>query len=114
MLHCSDRCRNAVPNLPMVAFRRPKNLRDYLVHAKLKNRLNRLNRLREEQLNVITEDVIGDELFSFVSRWSHFTASHHQAMRSIVYVLLFVARWFAVIGAFRCSLISWSLVDVLS
>ena len=36
VLHCSERCRNAVPNLPMVAFRRPKNLRDYLVHAKLK------------------------------------------------------------------------------
>ena len=30
----------------------------------------------------------------------------HQAMKSIVYVSLFAARWFAVIGAFRPSLIS--------
>ena len=32
------------------------------------------------------------------------TASLHQAMRSIVYVSLFVAGWFAAIGAFRSSL----------
>ena len=33
-------------------------------------------------------------------------------MRSIVYVLLFVARWFAVIGAFR-SLLLFRLLDVV-
>ena len=32
-------------------------------------------------------------------------ASLHQAMRSIVYMLLFVARWFAAAGAFRSSLL---------
>ena len=58
---------------------------------------------------------IGDELYSFVSRGSHFgcwsrnfdcnTASLHQAMRSIDYILLFLARWFAAIGAFRSSLL---------
>ena len=33
-------------------------------------------------------------------------------MRSIVYVSLFVARWFAVIGAFR-SLLLFRLLDVV-
>lgn len=32
-------------------------------------------------------------------------ASLHQAMRSIVYMLLFVACWFAAAGAFRSSLL---------
>ena len=31
----SDRCNQAVPHVPMMAFRRPKNLQDYLVCAKL-------------------------------------------------------------------------------
>ena len=37
ILHASDRLRDAVPDPPMVAFRRPKNLRDLLVWAELKN-----------------------------------------------------------------------------
>ena len=37
ILHASNRLRDAVPNTPMVAFRRPKNLRDLLVRAELKN-----------------------------------------------------------------------------
>ncbi len=41
------------------------------------------------------------------------TASLHQAMRSIVYALLFNARWFAVIGAFRSSLL-FRLTDDVS
>ena len=36
LLHCSDKCRKAVKDIPMVAFRRPKSLGDYLMHAKLK------------------------------------------------------------------------------
>lgn len=32
LLHCSDKCRKAMKDVPMVAFRRR---RDYLVHAKL-------------------------------------------------------------------------------
>ena len=36
LLHCSDKCRKAVKDVPMVAFRRPKSLGDYLVHSKLK------------------------------------------------------------------------------
>ena len=57
---------------------------------------------------------IGDELNSFVSRCSHFgcwsrhfdcnTASLHQAMRSIVHLSLFIASWFAAVGAFQSSL----------
>ena len=53
---------------------------------------------------------IGDELSLFVSQWSHFgcwfwhfdckTASIHQVIRLIVHVSLFVACWFAAIGAF--------------
>ena len=37
LLHCSDKCKKAVKEVPMVAFRRPKSLGDYLVHAKLKS-----------------------------------------------------------------------------
>ena len=54
---------------------------------------------------------LGDRLYSFVSRWSYFgcwsrrfdcnTASLCWAMRSIVYVSLFEARWRVAIGAFR-------------
>ena len=36
LLHCSDKCWKAVQDVPMVAFRRPKSLGDYLVHARLK------------------------------------------------------------------------------
>ena len=51
---------------------------------------------------------IGDELYTFISRRSHFgcwsrrfdcsTAGLPRAMRSIVYMSLFVARWFIAIG----------------
>ena len=37
ILHSSERCKRAIPELPIVAFRRPKNLRDRLVRAKLKS-----------------------------------------------------------------------------
>ena len=36
VLGSSDRCKQAVKDLPVMAFRRPKNLKDYLVRAKLK------------------------------------------------------------------------------
>ena len=36
LLHCSEKCKKAIRDLPMMAFRRPKSLGDYLVHAKLK------------------------------------------------------------------------------
>ena len=77
------------------------------------------------QLNLATYNkIIGDELYSFVSRWSHFgcwsrrfdcnSASLHEAMRSIVYVSLFLARWFVAIGVFRSSLLFRLADDVPS
>ena len=36
LLQLSNRCNQAVPHVPMMAFRRPKNLQDYLVRAKLR------------------------------------------------------------------------------
>ena len=36
VLESSDRCKQAVKDLPVMAFRRPKNLKDYLVRARLK------------------------------------------------------------------------------
>ena len=36
LLHISNRCKQAIQDLPMMAFRRPKSLRDYLVRAKLR------------------------------------------------------------------------------
>ena len=37
VLHSSQRCRDAITKVPMVAFRRPKCLSDYLVRAKLRS-----------------------------------------------------------------------------
>ena len=34
-LHYSERCKQAIKDVPMMAFRCPKSLQDYLVHAKL-------------------------------------------------------------------------------
>ena len=36
LLHCSEKCRKAIKDVPFMAFRRPKSLEDYLVHAKLR------------------------------------------------------------------------------
>ena len=36
LLSLSNRCKQAIHDLPMMAFRRPKSLKDYLVHAKLR------------------------------------------------------------------------------
>ncbi|GFO26689.1 hypothetical protein PoB_005319400 [Plakobranchus ocellatus] len=33
ILYSSDRCKKSIPSLPVTAFRRPKNLRDVLVHS---------------------------------------------------------------------------------
>lgn len=35
LLQISDRCKQAVKDVPIMPFRRPKNLQDYLVRAKL-------------------------------------------------------------------------------
>ena len=62
-------------------------------------------------------------VYSFVSRWNRLAgcwsrrfdcniASLRQAMKSIVYVSLFVAWWFAAIGAFRSSLF-FRLLDIV-
>lgn len=36
LLHISNRCKQAIQDLPTMAFRRPKSLRDYLLRAKLR------------------------------------------------------------------------------
>ena len=36
LLHCPEKCRKAIKDVPFMAFRRPKSLGDYLVHAKLR------------------------------------------------------------------------------
>ena len=79
----------------------------------------------------ITESfwVSGDELCSFVSRQSHFWCRSWHSTTTlqvfidevIVYGSLFVAHWYAVIGAFRSSLLfqlldgvpSWILINQL-
>ena len=38
ILESSDRCKNAIKNVPFVAFRKPKSLGDYLVRAKVESR----------------------------------------------------------------------------
>ena len=35
-LYYSERCKQAIKDVPMMAFRRPKSLQDYLVRAKLR------------------------------------------------------------------------------
>ena len=36
LLHRSEKCNKAIKDVPFMAFRRPKSLGDYLVHAKLR------------------------------------------------------------------------------
>ena len=36
LLHCSDKCKKAIKEVPLISFQRPKSLGDYLVHSKLK------------------------------------------------------------------------------
>ena len=36
LLHCSEKCRKAIKDVPFIAFQRSKSLGDYLVHAKLR------------------------------------------------------------------------------
>ena len=57
--------------------------------------------------------------YSFVSRWNRFEfliatfrLRYCNTARSIVYVSLFVTRWFSAIGAFRSSLL-FQLLDVV-
>ena len=40
ILQSSSRCREAIGGVPMVAFRRPKCLKDILVHSELKTPVN--------------------------------------------------------------------------
>ena len=35
-IQSSDKCKEAIVDVPMIAFRRPKRLVDYLVHARIK------------------------------------------------------------------------------
>ena len=55
----------------------------------------------------VTYDVDRDVSTSILS-------SLHQEMRSIAYVSLYIARWYAAIGAFRSSLLFRSLDGVPS
>ena len=43
LFHSSDRCRNIFKNLPLVAYRRRKNISDILVRAQLTNSTNTSN-----------------------------------------------------------------------
>ena len=64
--------------------------------------------LNGRPINRLSHDTIALRCCS--RRFDCYTASLHQAMRSVVYVSLFYARWFAVIGAFR-SLLLFRLTD---
>ena len=65
----------------------------------------------DERLIVCLTSHFGVTLRCWSRRFNCFTASLHQAMRrSIIYVSLYVAPWFAVIGAFRSSLFRLEVV----
>ena len=36
ILHSTERCKKAIPNLPIISYRRAKNLKDILVHARVR------------------------------------------------------------------------------
>ena len=50
LLSLSNRCKQAIHDLPMLAFRRPKSLKDCLVRAEFW--------VPEELINVLVEDVM--------------------------------------------------------
>jgi hypothetical protein len=37
VLHSSDRCKQAIPEVPVTSFRRPRNLKDHFVHSTLRS-----------------------------------------------------------------------------
>jgi len=77
LLWLSDRCKQAVPDVPMVAFCRRKSLRDYLVRAKLqplcKNGQSDKGTVHcnSGRCDVCTYVVPGNSFTSYTTKWSY-------------------------------------------
>ena len=82
ILESSDRCKNAIKNVPFVAFRKPKSLGDYLVRAKVESR-----KPRDLVLGTVECSSRRCEVCKYMDGNSRFKSSHDDKSYSINYNL---------------------------
>ena len=83
ILESSERCKNALKSVPFVAFRKPKSLGDYLVHAKVNSRGPRDTDL----LGTVKCSSRRCEVCHYLEEKSEFKGSHEDRTYSINYHL---------------------------
>ena len=83
ILESSERCKNALKSVPFVAFRKPKSLGDYLVHAKVDSRGPRDTDL----LGTVKCSSRRCEVCHYLEEKSEFKGSHEDRTYSINYHL---------------------------
>ena len=94
-LHYSERCKQAIKDVPMMAFRRPKSLQDYLVHAKLRpldqnpSGNGGTHKCMSNRYDVCNYLAVGDRFSSHVTGTSY-TVNHRLDCnsRNVVYLML--------------------------
>ena len=82
ILESSDRCKNAIKDVPFVAFRKPKSLGDYLVRAKVESR-----KPRDLVLGTVECSSRRCEVCKYMDGNSRFKSSHDDKSYSINYNL---------------------------
>ena len=106
LLHLSSRCKQAIKDLPLMAFRRPKSLRDYLVRAKLRP-LDRgsagmrgTHNCASNRCDVCNYLIVGDSFSSHVTSTSY-TINHSLDCnsRNVVYLISCKVCGFQYVGS---------------
>lgn len=106
LLHISNRCKQAIQDLPMMAFRRPKSLRDYLLRAKLRS-LDReievtrgTHKCASSRCDVCNYLVVGDRFSSHATGTSYtINRSLDCNSRNIVYLISCKVCGFQYVGS---------------
>ena len=65
ILHSSERCKAAIPNCPIVSFRRPKSLKDILVRSKVKRDLTKpvgFHKCGDKKCKMCISTLTGDKI----------------------------------------------------
>ena len=89
ILHSSKRCLAAIPNCPIVSFRRPMNLKDILVRAKIKpNKLNGFFKCNDSRCLTCRSALIGNQIH-INSTGKTFNIKKHLTCKSfnVIYVI---------------------------
>ena len=94
LLHLSERCKQTIKDMPMMAFRRPENLKDYLVRAKLRpldqntNSTRGTHKCTSNRCDVCNYLIVGDSFSSHVTGTSY-SITHRLDCnsRNVVYLI---------------------------